>query len=404
MKYHIKLATFVLFFIIPSLVLCEFYETQLKSAALENGYKSPELVNGFFENKKAKLGEIFFNSKKLSFNGDTSCGSCHLDKFSSADGLPNAVGVGGTGKGPHRMLGTGALVPRNTLPLWGRASTDFSTFFWDGKVSRQDGILNSQFGTQAPSTDPLIVALHLPFVEIREMIVDDKFVSKNLKTETVDSAKIIQVELLKRVEEDLGLAEQLASAYSIKPSELEFIHIIDPIKHFFAKKFALKPSRFSQFITQNFSLSKDEVAGGLIFYGKGMCSACHSGPHFSDFKFHTILYPQVGPGKNGFGSDYGRYNFTLDYRDLNKFRTPPLHNVEKTGPYGHSGSIYDLKGAIIGHYDPFSLYEFDKMTRIQRREVFQKMVGISNLQPVPSSLTDKELSDLIEFLKTLSFD
>lgn len=404
MKYLTSIIPFLILFSIPTVGYGAFLETQLKNAALENGYKPPKFVNSAYEDEKADLGKIFFNSEELSFNGNTSCSSCHLDKFSSTDGLPNAVGVGGVGEGPHRMHSMGALVPRNTLPLWGRASSDFKTFFWDGKVSLKDEVVISQFGNQAPSQDPLIVALHLPFVEIREMVVDDEFVSTKLKTETVNSANIIQSELLRRVKADLELAERLASAYSLKTSELKFIHIIDPIKHFFARKFALKQSKFSQFMTNNSSLSKDEVAGGIVFYGKGMCSVCHSGPHFSDFKFHTILYPQLGPGKNGFGSDYGRYNFTLDYRDLNKFRTPPLHNVEKTAPFGHSGSVYDIKDAIIGHYDPFSLYDFETMTDLQRRELFQKIVNVPDTQPVPSSLSEKEVSMLIEFLKTLSFE
>ena len=161
--------------------------------------------------------------------------------------------------------------------------------------------------------------------------------------------------------------------------------------------------RFSKFISGESQLTDSEILGGITFYGKGMCSACHSGPHFTDFKFHTIAFPQVGPGKNGFGSDYGRFNFTLKYSDLNKFRTPPLHNVVKTGPYGHSGSLYKLSDTIIGHYDPFSLYRFDRMTGLERRELYQRLVSISDSQPIPSDLTEKELNELVLFLNTLSF-
>ena len=134
-----------------------------------------------------------------------------------------------------------------------------------------------------------------------------------------------------------------------------------------------------------------------------MCSACHSGPHFTDFNYHTIMFPQAGPGKNGFGSDYGRFNFTLKFEDLNKFRTPPLHNVKKTAPYGHSGSVYELSKAIIGHYDPFSLFDFETMSSLQRRELYQRFVSISANQPVSSQLSDQEVLNLITFLKALSF-
>lgn len=403
MKLATNLAVIILLSVIPFQLMAEFLESQLRSAALKNGYRLPKEVNSSFDKQKAEIGEIFFNSEKLSFNGNTSCSSCHIDKFSSADGMPNAIGVGGSGEGFHRMAGNGALVPRNTLPLWGRASKDFSTFFWDGKVDLENGKVISQFGNSPPSDDPLTVAIHLPFVEIREMVVDDDFVTENLKTETVTSAKIIQNKLVERIKLDPKLAEQLSEIFSILPSEIKFIHIAEPIRHFFAKKFALQPTRFSKFISGDQLLTKNEVSGGILFYGKGMCSACHSGPHFTDFNYHTIMFPQVGPGKNGFGSDYGRFNFTLKFEDLNKFRTPPLHNVEKTLPYGHSGSVYELSNAIIGHYDPFSLFDFETMSSLQRRELYQRFVSISANQPVSSQLADEEVLNLIAFLKALSF-
>ena len=401
MKLFISFFLFSIFLTYP--VHANFLDMFLKEAAIKNGYKIPKELNSKFDEGKATIGKKLFESSKLSLNGDTSCSSCHLDKFSSSDGIPNAIGVGGEGEGFHRLDSEGALVPRNTLPLWGRASKDFSTFFWDGKVELKNSKVISQFGENSPSSDPLTVAIHLPFVEIREMVVDDTFVNENLKTETVNSALSIQDILLQRAKVDLDLANSLSDAFSIPEDELEFVHLAISIKHFFAKKFALKDTRFSKFISGDSQLTDEEILGGITFYGKGMCSACHSGPHFTDFKFHTIALPQAGPGKNGFGSDYGRFNFTLNYKDLNKFRTPPLHNVVKTGPYGHSGSLYELTDTIIGHYDPFSLYRFDKMTDIERRELYQRLVSISDSQPVPSNLTEEELNGLISFLDTLSF-
>ena len=45
---------------------------------------------------------------------------------------------------------------------------------------------------------------------------------------------------------------------------------------------------------------------------------------------------------------------TFDPSDLHKFRTPPLHNVAQTSPYGHSG-VSSLNDAIVAHYDPLSV-------------------------------------------------
>ena len=75
----------------------------------------------------------------------------------------------------------------------------------------------------------------------------------------------------------------------------------------------------------------------------------------------------------------------------------------KTKPYGHSGSVFDLKSAIRGHYDPLALYDFSKMSDLQRRELYQRAVSISGSQPVPSTLSEGEINELIEFLGALSF-
>ncbi|MBV5270063.1 MAG: methylamine utilization protein MauG, partial [Afipia sp.] len=79
-------------------------------------------------------GKTLFKSRSLSLNGNISCQQCHLDQFGSADGIPNAVAVGGDGKGAARVMGAGGILPRNTLPFWGRGGKGFDTFFWDGKV------------------------------------------------------------------------------------------------------------------------------------------------------------------------------------------------------------------------------------------------------------------------------
>ena len=68
-----------------------------------NGFKSANEINPATNNELVQIGKEFFNSKNISLNGDTSCQTCHLDKFGSADGIPNAVGVGGIGEGSERV-------------------------------------------------------------------------------------------------------------------------------------------------------------------------------------------------------------------------------------------------------------------------------------------------------------
>jgi cytochrome c peroxidase len=328
-----------------------------------------------------------------------------LDQFASTDGLPNAVGVGGRGKGLPRLQSGGAVVPRNTLPLWGRGGKGFTTFFWDGKVEQElSGAIQSQFGTEPPSSDPLTVAVHLPFVEIREMVVDDERISKEYMTEDVAGAQKIYELLTARVQGDSLLAQGIMMAFAIERQEITFRHIAESITDFIRDCFRVRETKFHRFVFQGEPLSAPEQAGGLIFYGKGRCALCHTGPYLSDLKFHAIPFPQAGFGKNGFGIDYGRYNVTFDDRDLYRFRTPPLVNVARTGPYSHSGSVISLEDAIRFHFDPLRFFDPTKHDLITRIELYKRLATWTGNEWFVPILDDNELKELVWFLKTLSFE
>ena len=235
------------------------------------------------------------------------------------------------------------------------------------------------------------------------MVVDDYDVEKTYKNENVSSAQAIFDTLVKRVQSDPDYAKQFESAYSIKPENIKFIHIADAVKNFIQSKFKLKETRFEKYVKTGNGLSETEIAGGMIFFGKGKCASCHSGRHYTDFKYYSVPFIQAGFGKNGFGVDYGRFNVTHNPNDLYKFRTPSLINVEKTAPYGHSGSAMNLKEAIISHFDPLRLIDSDKMTPLERFELNKKIMASNNGVKNIAYIDDDEIEELIAFLKTLSY-
>ncbi len=374
----------------------------LREAAIENGLVPASETHVASPEPLVEVGKKLFESRLLSLSEDTACASCHLDKFGSADGLPIAIGTEGEGIGVERVIRGGDIIPRNVLPLWGRGGKGFEVLFWDGKVERKSGTVHSQFGDEAPSNDPLIIAAHLPPVEIGEMLIDNKS-TLELQTETVETANSVYETLIERVRENPELGDPLAKAQSVSVAELNFLDVAEAIATFIRSNFRVKPTRFHDFVFRDGSLSPEEIKGGLIFYGKGNCVACHNGPYFSDMGFHAIASPQVGFGKNGFGVDYGRFNVTLDVNDKYMFRTPPLYNVTKTAPYMHSGSVDALSDAIRTHYDPLLFIDPKGMTGTERVDFYDRLKAWSH-EPISGVVLDEEeVAAVVMFLATLSY-
>ena len=387
------------------------FDTLLKKQVTASGWVPSSEIYYNPEKNLAEVGKVFFETEKLSINGFISCRTCHRDEFGSADGLPVAAATGhyllkkpGAGSivGKERMQAGAKLLPRNTLAFWGRGAKGFDTFFWDGKVDFQNDKKDSQFGSKAPSEDSLVVAAHLPVVEIREMLSEDEFVVEN-KRESVDHAKKIFDKIANNLRNgEPEASKELANLVNKKTIDLSYTDYARAISSFIREEFKIKETKFEKYMLDKGKLDKDEQKGALIFYGKGSCVSCHSGAHFSDFDFHSVAFPQVGFGRNGFGVDYGRYNATFNPDDLYQFRTPPLYNVAKTAPYGHSGSIESLEKAIIAHFDPLRIIDVKNLDGYARHEFYNNYRKRAAAERV-RYLSDKEVKQVAKFLEALSF-
>lgn len=377
-------------------------EAVLRKAALENGLRPVAESWPEFEPEKAEVGKLLFESELLSLTRNVSCRNCHLDEFGSADGLPLGHGAGGVGKGIERMKSPAGVLPRNALALWGRGGIGFDVFFWDGRVDANSGDIRSQFGTMAPSGDPLVVSVHLPPVEFREMIGESD-ATEWLRQGDVGAAAQVHQEIARRIRETPEIAAPLAVASGLEVGELTYLQIAEAIAAFIRSEFRLRETRLHRFVFEAEQLTDRELAGGLLFYGRGQCAACHTGAYFSDLDFHAIPFAQFGFGFNGFGIDYGRYNFTQDPQDRYAFRTPPLYNVTKTAPYSHSGVEPDLAGAIRAHVDPLAEIDTSRLSALDRAEVYQKIARWSLEPSYAVEFSDSEIVELVAFLAALEF-
>ncbi|MCA9474145.1 MAG: hypothetical protein KC594_18935, partial [Nitrospira sp.] len=150
----------------------------------------------------------------------------------------------------------------------------------------------------------------------------------------------------------------------------------------------------------NSAISDDAKYGAILFYGKGKCAACHSGPLFSDFEFHSLAVKQGGPGIAMSGEDLGRYHVTKVKKDKYKFRTPPLRNVTLTAPYFHDGVAKTLREVIDHHIDPLYLADKYDETGAHALNVDQ-INSVSYALERGGSLSEQEITAVLEFLQAL---
>ena len=398
----------------------------------------PAMATDFYDNgnspaAKVLLGKKLYFDKILSGNLNTSCATCHHALTDTGDGLSLPVGEGGRGLGVTRDTGIGAdaiheRVPRNAPAVFNLGAREFTRMFDDGRVEK-DPDSPSGFRTPAGTALPtglenaLAAQAMFPVTSATEMAGQ---MGENAQADAGAEGNLPQVwqivaDKLRANDEYVALFE---SAYSIGRDEITFVHAANAIAAFEASAFRSDNSPFDQYLRGDVdAISPAAKRGMRVFYGKGGCAGCHSGPFQTDQAFHAIAMPQIGPGKgnNSFGAtpgleDFGRENVTGDIADRFRFRTPTLRNVTLTAPYGHAGAYNTLEAVVRHHLDPVnSLYQYDRSQAVlpSRPDLdamdFSVMDDPARVDAIaatnelqPAQLADKQIADLIAFLQALT--
>jgi len=123
------------------------------------------------------------------------------------------------------------------------------------------------------------------------------------------------------------------------------------------------------------AISSSAKRGFDLFNNKAKCSTCHTGWNFTDLQFHDVGLS---------GSDKGLGAITMKVENEFSFKTPSLRNISQRAPYMHDGRFKDLQG-VIAHYIVGGV----------KRESLSPLM-------VPVLLNAQEMSDLADFLQTLT--
>ncbi|HXG61846.1 MAG TPA: cytochrome-c peroxidase [Planctomycetota bacterium] len=275
---------------------------------------------------KVELGRMLYWDPRLSGNGVISCATCHNPALGWADGLPKGLGF------HHKGLGRATPTVLN--------AAYYTSQFWDGRAAT----LEEQ--AKGPIMSP-----------------DEMNASPERMLQVLNSIPGYR----KRFQEVFGGPATLDTvARAIAAFERTVVDLDSP---------------FDRYARGDDSAIGEAAKRGLeIFTGKGRCATCHSGPNFSDNRFHNL---GLGDG------DPGRMKVTGREEDYGAFKTPTLRNIALTAPYMHDGSMRTLR-EVIDHYEKAPALN----PKPRNLSIF--------MQPI--KLTDSEKEDLIAFLRTLTGD
>jgi cytochrome c peroxidase len=153
--------------------------------------------------------------------------------------------------------------------------------------------------------------------------------------------------------------------------------------------------------------------GLKLFVGKAFCINCHKGPDLSDHDFNNAGIAQSGP--NVPPIDLGRFNgvpsvlgdpfngsgifsdspaaglaklagLSQQASQIGRFKTPTLRSISESAPYFHTGRLASL-------WDVVDFYN--------RGGDGSGFAGTADPGILPLGLSEEEVRDLVEFLKTL---
>ena len=304
----------------------------------------------------ALLGQMLVFDPELSGNRDLSCMTCHWPEFGTADARSLSVGVDATGLGPDRVHPTGVFIPRNAPPTFNLHAQ--AAQFWDGRVEvDESGLFHTPAGTRV--TPDMTDVFEFGSISAQGLFPvtsrDEMRAESGNELAAIDDGDepAMWIALMARLGNIPEYRQLFEDAYpGTAFDDMSFAHAANAMAGFYLDEFTFVNTPWDQFLRGDDGAMSTEQLEGARSFIDASCGECHSGAALTDVKFHNVAVPQLGPGKGDGASgrdDFGRMRVTGDPADRYRFRTPPLRNVELTGPYGHAGAFTSLR-EFIDHY------------------------------------------------------
>ncbi len=293
---------------------------------------------------KIALGKKLYFDTRLSKNNTISCASCHNPAMGWSDEGPTSKGIDDQRGG------------RRAPPVSNAAYAPLQ--FWDGRAPS----LEEQ--AKGPIENP---------VEMGNT----------------------HVAMINAISQISGYEAEFKDVFGTSPITID--QVAKAIAAF-ERTVVTTDSPFDRYVRgDNTAMTKLEKQGLEIFNGKGHCTSCHWGGHFSDGRFHNLGVAPVDPAK----PDMGRHDVTKDPKDIGAFKTPTVRDAALRPPYMHHGTektledvvrLYNLGGGPDdANLDPLmvplglSEGEIKALVAFMTRAMTSLNPEVSNVKPIPAS-------------------
>ena len=341
--------------------------------------------------EKVELGKLLFFEPAIGIKGMNpqliatySCSSCHIPEKSFTPGRFQGIADGGVGFGyqgdgrvisplyqGHEVDAQGAR-PLPTINL-----AYVKNALWSGAFGST--------GLNAGTEDIWGVA--------DTMTLINKKIFEGLEANNHRALIVHRQEIKKELLDYLGYTPMFDKAFpEIPVKERYTLQIASNAIAAYFRTILTNEAPFQKWLKgDDNALTNSQKNGANLFYTKAGCINCHNSPSFNGQRFAALGVKDLDQSeylvyKTNDGRSKGRASFTLDDKDLYKFKVPQLYNLKNIGFYFHGASKQSIEDVVKYFND--AIPENDRVENYRIDPLFQ-----------PLSLTNKEIKELTDFIE-----
>lgn len=348
--------------------------------------------------EKVALGKMLVHETatgrkpKMGINSNMyACSSCHPVKAGFYSGLRQGLGEGGMGFG---IRGEGRIrMPLNSMPSDSVDALPLKVPTLLNVAYQEVALWNGSLGG---------AGINAPYVQQNATAVPENLLGyQGLETQGMAGQKVHRLKIDEEFATELGYTAMFDAAFPDVPVSERY----SPLSG------ALAIAAFNRTVLANRApwqkwlkgeknaLTDHQKEGAKIFFDKGKCFECHTGPALKSLEFHAWGMGDLNVGGRGpvqsksfnLNTIKGRGEFTGRAEDDYKFKVPTLYNLKDNPFYGHGSTLNSVKEVI--EYKNNGIKENSTVPDTQLASQF----GTTNLTP-------EEIEKLTDFIENGLYD